>query len=838
MNAPTRLLLVRHADPAEEARGRCYGRLDFALSPAGRRRAAKVAAELRTAKLTALYTSPALRAVETATAIGDACGLVPVSDASLRELDFGRIEGLSYDAVERDEPELYREWMDAPTRVRFPGGESFDELRARVLPAFEAIRARHEGSTAVVVSHAGPLRAALAAWLELPDAAVFRLALDLGAVSVVEWSNGAPIVRLLNGSAATAAQLPGAPSAVRPASALRHERPLLPPGYDDSRARSRREDPYAWRFPEPARAGVWRAIRERRDIRRFRPEAVSDEMLERLLEAAHAAPSVGLMQPWRFIVVRAAETKAAMQGIAARERLVQAEHFDERMRQYLELKLEGIREAPLSICVCCDREAGGPEVLGRHTIPDTDIYSTCLAIENFWLAARAEGVGVGWVSFYRPADLQELLGMPAHLVPVAWLCVGYPDERPTRPGLEAAGWGKRRPLAELVYDERWREPLEPPGRPRPPRLAESACRPQPSWLKLLTDAVRPGDATAALRVRDESDELVKPPGSLGVLEAVVERWALATGSPPPLRPQAAILVCAADHGVAKHGVSLYPERVSAQVAAAAARGETAIGVLARTLGAELVVADVGLRGPRLSGLRDCRAASGSADIVSGPAMSTDELRRALEAGHALGSELAGRCDVLLLGEIGIANTTVAAALLAALTGLSAEQVCGRGTGLDAQGLEQKRATVAAALERNTPPAVDPLECLRLVGGFDIAALVGALLGAAAARRMILLDGLAVGVAALVGCRLVPSLRDSLIAGHRSAEPAHGRVLTELGLEPLLDLRLRLGEASGAALAFPLLGLSAALHLEMSHFDEALVDGPELRPRREPGRPAP
>jgi nicotinate-nucleotide--dimethylbenzimidazole phosphoribosyltransferase len=179
--------------------------------------------------------------------------------------------------------------------------------------------------------------------------------------------------------------------------------------------------------------------------------------------------------------------------------------------------------------------------------------------------------------------------------------------------------------------------------------------------------------------------------------------------------------------------------------------------------------------------------------------------------------------VIVLGEIGIGNTTVAAALLAALTGLSPEAVSGRGTGLDAQGLERKRSTVAAALGANPVSRADPLECLRCLGGHEFAALVGAMLAVAAARRIVLLDGFATGVAALVACRLEPAVRDYLVAGHRSAEPAHDHVLTELGLEPLLDLRLRLGEASGAALALPLIGLAARLHTEMGRFDETGVE---------------
>jgi nicotinate-nucleotide--dimethylbenzimidazole phosphoribosyltransferase len=376
-----------------------------------------------------------------------------------------------------------------------------------------------------------------------------------------------------------------------------------------------------------------------------------------------------------------------------------------------------------------------------------------------------------------------------------------------------------------VFEGRWGQAADDGGSPGAEAAVFSSpsARSRPAWWRALADAVRPGDPDAGVAVRDASDELVKPVGSLGELETMLERWATAIGRPPPPAPTTGILVLAADHGVAARGVSLYPARVGAQVAAAAARGDTAIGVLARVLGAELLVADLGLRGPRLEGVRDCRIADGTADITSGPALTPQQLRRAVEAGNALAEELATRSDVLVVGEIGIGNTTVAAALLAALTGLPPEAVCGRGTGLDAQGVENKRRMVASALARGATDPDDPLGCLREVGGLELAGLVGAILAGAAARRAVLLDGFATGVAALVACRLVPAVRDYLIAGHRSAEPAHDRVLRELGLEPLLDLRLRLGEASGAGLSVPLITLAARLHAEMQRFDEAGVN---------------
>ncbi len=235
----------------------------------------------------------------------------------------------------------------------------------------------------------------------------------------------------------------------------RQPRPATPAGFDPSRAAERAADPTGWRYPPEARDSVYRAIAERRDIRRFRPDPVPQEVLDRILAAAHRAPSVGLMQPWRLIVVRELETKLALRRLAQRERLRQAERFDERAGHFLDQKIEGIVEAPLGICICCDHGDAGAEVLGRGTIPETDIYSAACAIQNLWLAARAEGLGIGWVSFYRPDDLRALLDIPARVDPMAWLCVGWPDERPVRPGLEAAGWSSRLPLDAVVMDERW-----------------------------------------------------------------------------------------------------------------------------------------------------------------------------------------------------------------------------------------------------------------------------------------------------------------------------------------------------------------------------------------------
>jgi nicotinate-nucleotide--dimethylbenzimidazole phosphoribosyltransferase len=489
-------------------------------------------------------------------------------------------------------------------------------------------------------------------------------------------------------------------------------------------------------------------------------------------------------------------------------------------------------EAPVGLCVCCDHGDPQAEVLGRGTIPETDIYSTACAVQNLWLAARAEGLGIGWVSFYRPEDLRALLGIPERADPIAYLCVGWPDERPVRPGLEAAGWSSRMPLDAVVMEERWREDANgaaPSNGHSPARIApaqaEPRLAPRPAVAPKRLIVPSGPDRAAAIAARDRLDRMVKPGGSLGALEGLIERWAATTGAPPPRRIRAGVLVCAADHGHVERGTSLFDSEVSGQVSAAAARGETAVGVLAREGGHELLIADVGLAGPTPEGVRDVKLAAGSADMTAGPALTRGQLDGALAAGAALVGELAERgVDCLALGEIGIGNTATTAALTCALTGASPRLAVGRGTGVDAAGLERKRATVEAALERHGArlAAREALEC---VGGLELAALAGAAIEATRLRLPVLLDGYAVTAAALAAVGLDGAVGEALIASHRSAEPGHDLLLAELGLEPLLDLRLRVGEASGALLALPLIEAAGALHELMGTFAESGVSGP-------------
>ena len=209
-------------------------------------------------------------------------------------------------------------------------------------------------------------------------------------------------------------------------------------------------------FTEKERDAIYKVIQTRRDVRSFRPDPLPADAIARILEAAHHGPSVGFMQPWNFILVTSDEVKARLAWAADKERRALAIHYQEdRSEKFMSLKIEGLKEAPLTICVTCDPTRGGSHVLGRNSIPETDIMSTSCAIQNMWLASCAEGIALGWVSFYKKNDVRDILGIPPHIDPVALLSLGYTDQYPAAPILETEKWERRRALDELIYHEKW-----------------------------------------------------------------------------------------------------------------------------------------------------------------------------------------------------------------------------------------------------------------------------------------------------------------------------------------------------------------------------------------------
>ncbi|MFD0628203.1 nicotinate-nucleotide--dimethylbenzimidazole phosphoribosyltransferase [Streptomyces sanglieri] len=592
-------------------------------------------------------------------------------------------------------------------------------------------------------------------------------------------------------------EAPDAPEASEPEEAAAPVGPPAP-GYDDAE-----------------REAVLRVMRERRDIRNgFRSDPIPHEVLLRVLEAAHTAPSVGHSQPWDFVVIRSAETRRSMHELAQRQRDAYAKSLPKgRAKQFKELKIEAILDTPVNIVVTADPTRGGRHTLGRHTQPQMAPYSSALAVENLWLAARAEGLGVGWVSFFDEREMVRALGLPEHLEVVAYLCVGYVDEFPEEPELMQAGWSKRRPLSWVVHEETYGRRALPGEEPH-------------DLLQETISNIRPLDAKALGEAWERQKRMTKPAGALGMLEIISAQLSgLSRMCPPPIPEPAAVAIFAGDHGVHAQGVTAWPQEVTGQMVANFLGGGAVCNAFAAQVGAEVCVVDVGvaMELPATPGLLPRKVRAGTADFTTGPALTREEVLAAIEVGIETARDLVAAGNKgLLTGEMGIANTTASAALICVYTGMDPAEVTGRGTGINDEMHARKVDVVRRALELHQPDPADPIGVLAAVGGLEHAAMAGFLLGGASLRTPVILDGVSAGAAALVARAIAPEALAACIAGHRSAEPGHVAALNKLGLRPLVDLDLRLGEGTGALLALPIVQSAARAMHEVATFDSAGV----------------
>ncbi|MCX4583398.1 nicotinate-nucleotide--dimethylbenzimidazole phosphoribosyltransferase [Streptomyces sp. NBC_01481] len=647
--------------------------------------------------------------------------------------------------------------------------------------------------------------------------------LVLAAVEPAEVPAALPVVEVVPEPADVPVAVPGAEDGpiVAPEEVVVAEEPAPEPELEP--------EPAAVTAPEPVAAGraaapgyddaereaVLRVMRERRDIRNgFRSDPIPHEVLLRVLEAAHTAPSVGHSQPWDFVVIRSAETRRTMHELAQRQREAYAKSLPKgRAKQFKELKIEAILDTPVNIVVTADPTRGGRHTLGRHTQPQMAPYSSALAVENLWLAARAEGLGVGWVSFFDEREMVRALGLPEHLEVVAYLCVGYVDEFPEEPELMQAGWSKRRPLSWVVHEETYGRRALPGEEPH-------------DLLQETVSNIRPLDAKALGEAWERQKRMTKPAGALGMLEIISAQLSgLSRMCPPPIPEPAAVAIFAGDHGVHAQGVTAWPQEVTAQMVANFLGGGAVCNAFANQVGAEVCVIDVGVAGdlPATPGLLPRKVRPGTADFTTGPALSREEVLSAVEVGIETARDLVAAGNKgLLTGEMGIANTTVSAALIAVYTGIDPGEITGRGTGINDEMHARKVDVVRRALELHAPDPADPIGVLAAVGGLEHAALVGFILGGASLRTPVVLDGVSAGAAALVARAIAPEALAACIAGHRSAEPGHVAALNKLGLRPLVDLDLRLGEGTGALLALPVVQSAARAMHEVATFDSAGV----------------
>lgn len=618
------------------------------------------------------------------------------------------------------------------------------------------------------------------------------------------------------------------------------------------------------RFSDAERDSFYKILALRRDVRSFRAGEIDDATLERILRAAQQAPSVGYSQPWGFVVLRDLEKRARIRESFLRCREAEAARFPEARREhYLRHRLEGILESSLNLCVVADLRRREDVILGTTVQPESIRASVICAVQNLWLAARAEGLGVGWVSIVEPARIRHELALPAGVDPVAYLCIGYAETLSDRPLLEETGWAKRRPLAQVLHQEAWRAAPEQPRSPEEGEAAgagmldravfsgatQTAVAPNTGTLRMGTRAGSETHSTNALPAFDEAArakalehqrELTKPHGSLGRLEAVAAWYAGAHGLfPPPVPERSRIVVFAADHGVAAHGVSAYPSTLTAAMCANLLRGGAAISVLAEQLDLELELIDVGVSGD-LSALpirprwrfTKAKIGAGTDDFTLRMAMSPSDAQRAIEVGmRAADRAFEEGCTLIGAGELGIGNTTSAAALIATLLDLSPNEITGYGTGIDESNRRRKVRLIEQALDLHRPTKNDPLHLLASVGGFELGALAGFYLQAARRRLPVVVDGYLGGAAALLAKAFDEGVGAYLLLSHASAEAGSPRIAEALGQRPLIDLGLRLGEGTGAALALDWVRKAVALQMQMATFATASsID--QLRPDAE------
>ena len=561
-----------------------------------------------------------------------------------------------------------------------------------------------------------------------------------------------------------------------PSTSRRWDRPIPRIG-DTTSSATRAAAPTGWSLGDQVQQGLDTAIDTRRDIRRYRHDDVPKELVNTVLWAGHRAPSVGHSQPWRFIVVRDADIRDRAAVMADRERLRQAELLTpDRRAHLLDLQLEGIREAPVGIVVACDRRAPASGVLGRNTFTDADMWSCACAVENMWLTARAHGLGMGWVTLFQPEELAELLHLPNDVETLGWLCLGWPDERPPAPGLERRGWSRRVPLSDVTLADRW------PADSAQPEAPVSALR----------QTLHSPNRYQVVAAHDDADQLLTPPGSLGLLDQTLDRVEAAGGT--EITGGTLVLV-GADHPVAHLGVTAFKASVTHDVMAASVAG-TGLGVSTATAaGLSHLVVDAGVAQP-VQGARSVRIRGERGDLRHADAMTPVQVEALLRDGQALGAE-ASHDGLVCLGEVGVGNTTIATALACAMTGLGPDEAVGLGAGSDTAMVERKAEVIKAALTRTHTDPNDPERLLAALGGPEFAVLAGVCLGAAEAGSPLILDGLATSVAALIATKFSPGLHGWLVASQASREQVHHIVLAELGLEALMELRMRAGEGVGA-----------------------------------------
>ncbi len=548
-------------------------------------------------------------------------------------------------------------------------------------------------------------------------------------------------------------------------------------------------------------------IQSRRDTRHFTTDQVPDEVLEKALQAGHYAPSVGLTDATKYFLIKSPEIKKAVKELFLEydKKAVNLTDDETQKEIYKALKLEAIEEAPIGLVIAYDRSVLNNFTIGTVGSNESIKFSAVCAAQNIWLSLTEQGYSMGWVSILNYHKFKTILGLPEHIEPLGYFCVGKP----------ATNY-ENQPMLQLLH---WKQKSKTP-------LVEEIS----VLHNIETDAkssihIPFEKETLAKQLQEKIDIKTKPTGSLGILEKLALQIGTVFQTLEPQIKNPNLVVFAADHGIANHGVSAYPQDVTRQMVINFLAGGAAINVFCMQHNIELGIVDAGVNYdfPTNTKLISNKIAMGTQSFLHGPAMSVTELLLCFKKGSKVVENIAKKgSNCIGFGEMGIGNTATASLLMSVLMNLPVFDCVGKGTGINDDQLQHKIAILEKCRENNTGSKdVDSL--LAYFGGFEIMQMAGGMLQAKIENMLILVDGFISSVAFLVAYTKNKSVLENAIFCHSSAEQAHQKILDFLNVRSVLQLDLRLGEGTGCALAFPIVASAVAFLNDMASFESAQVN---------------
>ncbi|MFH7018207.1 nicotinate-nucleotide--dimethylbenzimidazole phosphoribosyltransferase [Flavobacterium sp. FlaQc-47] len=549
-------------------------------------------------------------------------------------------------------------------------------------------------------------------------------------------------------------------------------------------------------------------LKSRRDTRHFTTDEVPDKVIEKALQAGHWAPSVGLTDATRYYIIKSPEVKNAVKNLFLDYNTKAAELTDnpEQKEHYKSLKLEAIEEAPIGLIIAYDRSVLNQFTIGTVGSNEAVKFSSVCAAQNIWLSLTEQGFGMGWVSILNYYEFKKILDLPDNIEPLGYFCIGKP----------ATNYDNQPMLQQL----NWKQKSEAPICTEIKNIVESCVSDLP--LKSPNKFEFKNDFATLLQ--EKIDSKTKPIGALGTLETLAFQMATVFESLNPKIINPNIVVFAADHGIANHGVSAYPQDVTRQMVANFLEGGAAINVFCNQHNITLSIVDAGVNYdfPTNANLINAKIAKGTQSFLHIPAMSETELQLCFEKGKSIIEDIAKTsCNCIGFGEMGIGNTSTASVLMSILTDIPIGECVGKGTGVENEKLLQKQNILKNAINNYSGPA-ELQQQLAYFGGFEIIQIASGMLTAFDNKMLILVDGFICSVAFLIASKINPQIIKNAVFCHCSAEKAHQKLLDYLNAKPVLHLDLRLGEGTGCAIAFPILKSAEAFLNDMASFESAGV----------------